>query len=166
MLRPSYVATPPSGVEYTKDKVLLFLSDAWGLELRNSKAPVFHWPSWRPNHTPVQTRPLIDAVMGALKAEGVTGFAAAGYCFGDLPNKIHRPAPHQSCTHNPAFPPASQARADAILGGGAFAPGYKRSYYEGCARGFAVHGDLSDPVVKKAKKEAFEERMGWFKRYF
>ncbi|KAJ7624656.1 Alpha/Beta hydrolase protein [Roridomyces roridus] len=226
---PCYVATPPSGVEYPKDKVLLFLTDAWGLELRNSKlladdyarngfktvvpdlfngdpvpmsqlaadAPAFDWPSWLPNHAPAQTRPLIDAVMGALKAEGVTGFAAAGYCFGaretlDLafdnaisvaviahPSRLKVPADLEtyltkstapllinSCTHDPVFPPASQAQADVILGGGAFAPGYKRNYYEGCAHGFSVRGDLSDPVVKKAKEEAFEESVGWIKKYF
>lgn len=54
-----------------------------------------------------------------------------------------------------------QAQADALLGGGAFAPGYKRNYFEGCAHGFAVKGDLSDPVVKAAKEGAFKGTVEW-----
>ena len=40
------------------------------------------------------------------------------------------------------FGPESQAKADEILGGGKFAPGYERTYWPGCAHGFAVRGDL------------------------
>jgi len=37
---------------------------------------------WFPNHTQEKTRPTLDKVVEALKAEGVTSFAATGYCFG------------------------------------------------------------------------------------
>ena len=40
------------------------------------------------------------------------------------------------------FPIAAQEQADAILGGGKFAPGYERTYWPGVAHGFAVRGDL------------------------
>ena len=40
------------------------------------------------------------------------------------------------------FPADAQAATDKILGGGAFAPGYERTYWEGCAHGFSVRGDL------------------------
>jgi dienelactone hydrolase len=33
-------------------------------------------------HTQADTRPILDAVINALKAEGVTTFGATGYCFG------------------------------------------------------------------------------------
>lgn len=36
----------------------------------------------------------------------------------------------------------AQAKADEILGGGKFAPGYERTYWEGCTHGFAVRGDM------------------------
>ena len=47
-----------------------------------------------------------------------------------------------SCEVDPAFPLENQAMADEILGGGKFAPGYERTYWEGCRHGFAVKGDL------------------------
>jgi hypothetical protein len=46
-----------------------------------------------------------------------------------------------SCTTDNQFPPEAQAKADEILGGGKFAPGYVREYWEGCAHGFAVRGE-------------------------
>lgn len=47
-----------------------------------------------------------------------------------------------SCTVDSQFPLEAQAKADAVLGDGKFAPGYKRPYWEGCTHGFAVRGDL------------------------
>ncbi|KII87466.1 hypothetical protein PLICRDRAFT_43104 [Plicaturopsis crispa FD-325 SS-3] len=106
----SYVATPT--VDYKKDTVLLFLADAMGLELNNSllladayatngfktiipdllngdsipeQALVsgnFDLPKWLSSHGAAETRPPLDAVIAALKAEGITKFGAAGYCFG------------------------------------------------------------------------------------
>jgi dienelactone hydrolase len=37
---------------------------------------------WIAKHGPEVTRPTLDAVIAALKAEGVTTFDATGYCFG------------------------------------------------------------------------------------
>ncbi|KAJ7734586.1 dienelactone hydrolase endo-1,3,1,4-beta-D-glucanase [Mycena maculata] len=107
-----YIATP--SVEYPKDKVIIFLTDVFGLGLKNSLlladdfsrngfrtivpdmfngdpypvnalepgAPPFDREKWWPHHGQAQTRPLIDSVIAALKLEGVTGFAATGYCYG------------------------------------------------------------------------------------
>ncbi|KAJ7133258.1 alpha/beta-hydrolase [Mycena epipterygia] len=107
-----YVATP--SVDYPKDKVVLFLTDACGMVLQNNHlladdfarngfktimpdlfngdpvpkaalepgAAPFDWPNWLPKHGAAQTRPLIDAVITALKADGVVTIAASGYCFG------------------------------------------------------------------------------------
>ncbi|KAI0053185.1 hypothetical protein FA95DRAFT_1552670 [Auriscalpium vulgare] len=36
------------------------------------------------------------------------------------------------------FPPDKQGKADAVLGSGKFAPGYKREYFKGCGHGFTV----------------------------
>ncbi len=47
-----------------------------------------------------------------------------------------------SCTVDQMFPLEASAKADEILGGGKFAPGYERTYWEGCTHGFAVRGDL------------------------
>ena len=40
------------------------------------------------------------------------------------------------------FPIEAQALADEILGGGKFAPGYERTYWDGCVHGYAVRGDM------------------------
>ncbi len=52
-----------------------------------------------------------------------------------------------SCTVDQQFPPEAQTQADEILGGGKFAPGYTRTYWEGCTHGFAVRGDLVRPSL-------------------
>ncbi|KAJ7665923.1 dienelactone hydrolase [Mycena polygramma] len=107
-----YVATPT--VDYPKDKVVLFLTDVFGLALINNllladdfarngfktivpdlfngdpidkdafeaNAPPFDREKWFAAHTEVQTRPPIDSVVAALKAEGITRIASTGYCFG------------------------------------------------------------------------------------
>ncbi|KAJ6475996.1 dienelactone hydrolase endo-1,3,1,4-beta-D-glucanase [Mycena vitilis] len=237
-----YIATP--SVDYPKDKAVLLLPDALGLEYLNTKlladdyarngfktvvpdyfngspaplevidpgaAPV-DWDVWVLDHGPEQTRPPLDAVIGALKADGVTEFAASGYCFGgrytfDLafdrvikvaiiahPGLLKTPEDLEACgiaisslsspstllttcatapllingcTYDKPFPPAAQEQADAILGGGKFAPGYKRMYWEGMEHGFAVKGDLADTKrpPQAAKEGAFEATVEWLLQY-
>lgn len=67
-----------------------------------------------------------------------------------------------SCTNDVRFPLSASAKADEIFGEGKFAPGYKREYFEGAEHGFAVRGDMTNPVVKKAKEGAFESAVAWF----
>ena len=45
-----------------------------------------------------------------------------------------------SCEVDNSFPPELQAKTDEILKG--FAPGYERTYWDGCVHGFAVRGDI------------------------
>lgn len=73
------------------------------------------------------------------------------------------------------FPADAQGATDKILSGGAFAPGYERTYWEGCTHGFSVRGDLvsrsycisasyslnvflqqSDPKVKAGREGVFK----------
>jgi len=70
-----------------------------------------------------------------------------------------------SCTTDSQFPHEAQAKADDILGGGKFTPGYAREYFEGCTHGFAVRGDISDPKVKAGKEGAFEKSVAFFKSH-
>ena len=65
-----------------------------------------------------------------------------------------------SCTTDSQFPLESSAKADEIFAG--FAPGYKREYFEGLTHGFAVRGDMSDPVAKAGKEGAFKSAVDWF----
>ncbi|KAJ7676701.1 Alpha/Beta hydrolase protein [Mycena polygramma] len=221
-----YIATP--SVDYPKNKAVLFLPDALGLEFVNTKlladdyarngfktvvpdlfngspAPLeiiepgaapYDWDVWVLDHGPEQTRPPLDAVIAALKADGVTEFAASGYCFGgrytfdlafdrvikvaiiahpgllktpeDLEtyrDKATAPLLINGCTYDKPFPPAAQEQADAILGGGKFAPGYKRMYWEGMEHGFAVKGDLADTKIRAAKEGAFKATVEWLSQY-
>ncbi|EJD49420.1 alpha/beta-hydrolase [Auricularia subglabra TFB-10046 SS5] len=67
-----------------------------------------------------------------------------------------------SCEIDPPFPPAAQAKVDALLGDGKYKPGYRRTYWHGCTHGFAVRGDMSDPLVKAGKEGAFKAAVEWF----
>ncbi|KAJ7164510.1 dienelactone hydrolase [Mycena filopes] len=174
----------------------LFNGDPVDKDAFEPGAPPIDRQAWRARHTAKETRPIIDSVLAALNAEGVTAFAATGYCFGaryvvDLAfdNAIHvsviahpsglvlpddmekyaalakAPLLINSCETDPAFPAEAQAHADALLGEGKFAPGYKREYFAGCTHGFAVRGDMSDPKVKAGKEGAFKATIGWFEKY-
>jgi len=156
----------------------------------------FKIADWLEKHTQEKTRPTVDKVVEALKSEGVTDFAATGYCFGgrytfdlafenvikvvvvshpsllkipeDLEEyaaKSKAPLLINSCTVDQQFPLEASAKADEIFGGGKFAPGYKREYFEGCNHGFAVRGDLSDTKVKAGKEGSFKASVEWIKKY-
>ncbi|KAJ7173459.1 dienelactone hydrolase endo-1,3,1,4-beta-D-glucanase [Mycena filopes] len=217
----SYVATPT--VDYPKDKVVLLLTDVFGLALTNNKLladdyaengfktivpdillgdPVptdafnpgvnFDIGKWfAKGHSQVETRPVLDKVIAALKAEGVTTFAAVGYCFGgryvfDLaienitvasavahPSLLQIPADLEKYVATSKAPLLInsctvdtqfplEAQAKADEVFANFAPGYKREYFEGLTHGFAVRGDLSDPKVKAGKEDAFKATVEWF----
>lgn len=89
-----------------------------------------------------------------------------------------------SCEIDQAFPPESQKIADEVLGDGKFAPGYVRTYWEGCTHGFAVRGDLvclfrcapfidfvadassqSDPKVKAGLEGSFKATVEFFRKH-
>jgi len=130
-------------------------------------------------------RQLIDG----LKGQGITVFGATGYCYGARPTfdlafeniiqaavvahpsrvkpedldiyieKSKAPLLINSCEDDEMFPKCAGEAADKKFAN--FAPGYRRTYYEGASHGFAVRGDLSKPAVKAAKEEAFKESVGW-----
>ncbi|OAX43193.1 hypothetical protein K503DRAFT_766074 [Rhizopogon vinicolor AM-OR11-026] len=204
-----YVGTPT--VDYSKDKVVLFLPDAFGIELINNKvvapdifngdaiphevmdAGNFNIRAWFVNHGQDKTRPTVDRVVAALTEQGVTRFGTTGYCFGarytfdlafdgishcsvvahpsllKIPEDLEKyastakaPLLINSCTVDSQFPPEAQAKADEILGGGRFVPGYKREYFDGCEHGFAVRGDMSNEKVRAGKEGAFKASVEFF----
>ncbi|KAI0766664.1 alpha/beta-hydrolase [Trametes elegans] len=212
----SYVATPTG--DYPKDKVVLFLTDVFGLKLDNNRLladdyarngfrvvvpdlfegdalpadalnvpGAFDLGAWLGKHPAPHVADIVRKVLAALKAEGVKRVGALGFCFGarpafDLafageldavavahPSLLQIPADLEkyaasakapllinSCEVDSQFPKEAQAKADEILGGGKFAPGYERLYWDGCTHGFAVRGDISDPKVKAGKEGAFK----------
>jgi len=108
-----YVATP--AVDYAKDKVILFLPDAFGIPLVNNRLladdfsrngfkvvipdifagdPVpddafnsgnFDLGGWFSRHSAESWQNVVDTVVAALKEQGVTRFGTTGYCFGAQP---------------------------------------------------------------------------------
>ncbi|KAJ7066815.1 dienelactone hydrolase endo-1,3,1,4-beta-D-glucanase [Mycena belliarum] len=217
-----YVGTPT--VDFPKDKVLLMLTDVFGLPLVNNQLLVddfakngfktilpdylhgdpipadamigtnFDIGKWFATHGTADTRPLLDKVIAALKADGVTTFGAVGYCFGaryvfDLafdgvisaaatahPSLLQVPADFEKYVATAKAPLLInsctfdsqfplEVHAQADKIFEGFAPGYKREYFEGCTHGFAVRGDLSDPKVKAAKEGAFTGTVEWLIKY-
>ncbi|KAH8104074.1 alpha/beta-hydrolase [Cristinia sonorae] len=220
-----YVATP-SG-DYSKDKVVLFLTDVFGLKFNNNllladdfarngyktiapdilvgdpltdtahQDPKFDFDAWRAKHGEDTWIPVVDAVVQSLKSEfGITRIGTTGYCFGAPPafrlafqNESHvtvlahpsrlkvpedfekyrevskAPLLINACEVDKQFPLESQAIADEILGGGKFAPGYQKAYWDGCVHSFAVRGDMNIPKVKAGKEGAFEASVRFFNKY-
>jgi dienelactone hydrolase len=88
-----------------------------------------------------------------------------------------------SCEDDGSFPKSFAETADQKFSN--FAPGYRRTYYEGASHGFAVRGDVvrenlfllhcpeahsvphaqSKPTVKAAKEGAFKESVEWLIKY-
>ncbi|THH00640.1 hypothetical protein EW026_g1923 [Hermanssonia centrifuga] len=205
-----YVASPTG--DYPKDKVVLFLTDVFGIPLINNRLladdfarngfktvmpdlfngdprvldppPTFDREAWMAKHRdPESWISALDSVVASLKESGVTRIGTTGYCFGAPPAfhlalngesdvtvlahpsrlvcpedfekyKAESKAPLliNSCEEDRMFPPEQQTIVDGIMGEGKFAPGYQRTYWDGCTHGFAVRGDLSDPKVKAGKE--------------
>ncbi|KAF8815627.1 chlorocatechol-degradation protein [Phlegmacium glaucopus] len=170
-----------------------FNGDPIPADALDNPEPTIDLPAWLRKHTQEAIRPILDKVVEALKADGVTSFAATGYCLGGrsvfdlafeniikvaaashpsflkIPEDLEKylatskaPLLINSCTFDEQFPPESSAKADEILGGGKFVPGYKGVYFEGCTHGFAVRGDMNDAKVKAGKEGAFKSTAEWF----
>jgi len=152
----------------------------------------FDLMAWLARHGADKTRPVLDKVIAALKEQGVIKFGATGYCFGgrytfdlafdniiqcavvahpsllkvpeDLETylaKSKAPLLINSCEVDQMFPKEAQEKADEILGA-KFAPGYKREYFAGCTHGFAVRGDMTNPLIKAGKEGAFKATVEFF----
>ncbi|KAF8183685.1 dienelactone hydrolase endo-1,3,1,4-beta-D-glucanase [Pholiota molesta] len=151
----------------------------------------FDLGNWFPTHTQAHTRPTIDKVVNALKAEGITTFGATGYCFGaryvfDLafdnvikvsvvshPSLLKVPDDLEKYVQTSKAPLLInscttdsqfplEVQPKADEIFAKFEPGYKREYFEGLTHGFAVRGDMSDPKQKAGKEGAFKAAVEWF----
>ncbi|KAF9485529.1 dienelactone hydrolase endo-1,3,1,4-beta-D-glucanase [Pholiota conissans] len=146
---------------------------------------------WFPTHTQEFTRPTLDKVINALKAEGITTFGATGYCFGgryvfDLafeniikvgvvshPSLLKVPddlEKYIATSKTPLLINSCTTDTQFPLEASAkadelfanFAPGYKREYFEGLTHGFAVRGNMAEPKEKAGKEGAFKAAVEWF----
>ncbi|EIW79020.1 alpha beta-hydrolase [Coniophora puteana RWD-64-598 SS2] len=219
-----YIATPSA--TYPKEKVLLFLPDFFGITFKNAQLiaddfarngyrtvmpdylngdgvppaelekGTFPVQDWFQRHGPETSRPPLDKVIAGLREEGVTAFAAIGYCYGarhawDL--AIEHVTKVTICNHpsllkNPEDFETYLAKATAPLLINSceidppfppdfqasadeilkdkFAPGYHREHWMGCKHGFSVRGDIRDPMVKAAKEGSFVNAVEWLHKHF
>jgi len=153
----------------------------------------FDYSLWVTKHTPEHTGKRVSQLIEGLKGQGVTIFGATGYCYGarltfDLAfeniikaavvthpslfkpehldiyiEKSKVPLLINSCEDDEMFPKSAGEAADKKFAN--FAPGYRRTYYEGASHGFAVRGDVSKPAVKAAKEDSFKESVEWLIKY-
>ncbi|KAI0314053.1 Alpha/Beta hydrolase protein [Amylostereum chailletii] len=214
----TYVAKPTT--DYPKNKAILYLADAFGLELANNllliddfarngfqvyapdlfegdpvpiaqmEAGTFDFVPWLARHPVAHTEKRVRSVVAALRERGIDAFAATGYCYGGrltfnlaFDNTIKAAATsHPSllqledidkyvstskvpllinaCEVDGQWPKEKQDRAVERFKD--FAPGFAQPYFPGCTHGFAVRGDLSDPLVKAGKEGAFKNTVEWF----
>ncbi|KAJ7876844.1 chlorocatechol-degradation protein [Mycena leptocephala] len=112
--------------------------------LQNHQADVINWL----NSDPARYTGAFDPAFDRLIKVAVT-----------YRDKVNAPLLINGCTHDPVFPPQDQEKADQILAD--YAPGYKREYWEGASHGFALKGDLSDPIMLAAAEGAFKSTMEW-----
>jgi len=171
----------------------LFEGDPVPGSFLNKDGTQFDLQTWFPSHSAQHTGKRVRAVLEALKEQGITRFAAVGYCYGarlvwDLsydklihvsacahPSLLNpedldkyakecdQPLLINSCETDGQFPKEKQERADKVFAD--FKPGYSRPYFPGVEHGFAVRGDLSKPEVKAAKEGAFKNTVEWFIKY-
>ncbi|KAJ8487117.1 hypothetical protein ONZ45_g14439 [Pleurotus djamor] len=151
-------------------------------------------PEWLKDHGPEQTTPTVEKAIAALRAQGMKEIGACGFCFGarycfnvafagelkvavvshpslleiadiEKYSKTNVPLLVNSCEFDDLFSDDVRDGFDQALGGDNFAPGYKRTYFEGCAHGFSVRGDLSNPKVLAGKEGAFKASIEWLLKY-
>jgi len=153
----------------------------------------FDFPTWLGKHGAEHAGKRARKVIEGLKGQGITVYGGTGYCYGarlvfdlafdnviqvavvahpsllkpeDLDTYIAKskaPLLINSCEEDDAFPKTFAETADQKFA--KFAPGYRRTYYEGASHGFAVRGDISKPTVKTAKEGAFKESVEWLIKY-
>ncbi|KJA16438.1 hypothetical protein HYPSUDRAFT_47350, partial [Hypholoma sublateritium FD-334 SS-4] len=119
---------------------------------------------WFPTHNQEFTRPPLDKVIAALKAEGVT--SSGRYVFDLAFENVIKVGvvSHPSLLKTPddleSKAPLlfNSAKADEVFAG--FAPGYKREYFEGLTHCFALRGDISK--LSAGKEGAFKSAVEWF----
>ncbi|GAA6017477.1 hypothetical protein JCM10207_008240 [Rhodosporidiobolus poonsookiae] len=212
--------TLPSG-DYDKTKALLFLTDIFGPELPNGQlladsyaknGLATHMPDmtdgepfkkqdlkfgqhkrteWFARHGKERTRATIDRVIAQLKEQGVTRFAAVGYCWGaryavdlvleDLvsvaavahPSFINIPEDIEALGKTPAhflwlhalqdflMTAEKQKEVREILKD---SPRHKHVDFD-AGHTFAIRGDPADPHIRAEADRAFAEAVAFFKEH-
>ncbi|ANB12887.1 protein AIM2 [Sugiyamaella lignohabitans] len=180
--------------QYAEAGYLVVLPDIFKGDtiLARQNGPAFDFAKdWLPHHTPEKTRPDIDTVYEEIvKKYAPTYITAVGYCFGAkyAIQLLGEKKVHAVAVFHPSFVTIDEIRA---IKGPLFIAGaetdtiyteelrkqteatlkeIKATYFttlaSGVEHGFAVRGDITNPIVKFAKEKAFCDAVAWFKQSF
>ncbi|GAD93966.1 dienelactone hydrolase family protein [Paecilomyces variotii No. 5] len=138
-------------------------------------------------HGPESVDPIVDTCVAEMRSKyGIKKVGAVGYCFGGKyvvrhlkPGKIDAgytahpsfvdseelrnikgPLSISAAETDPIFPAEKRHESEDILK--EIGLPYQLSLYSGVSHGFAVRGDLDNPVVRYGKEAAFIQALMWF----
>ncbi|KAH8926600.1 alpha/beta-hydrolase [Atractiella rhizophila] len=147
---------------------------------------------WFSRHGFDVSKPKVLKVVDGLKAQGFEIYGAVGYCYGgklvsalaqdgiikagvmnhpsmlEFPTEMEKlkaagiPILYNTCETDDMMGPEKQKIADEVFGDAEF---YKRNYYAGASHGFSNRGDITNPAVKFAKEDAFQQGVEWLIRW-
>lgn len=142
---------------------------------------------WLPNHGSEITAPIFDGFLQKLRATSPKFVAGIGYCFGakyivqnlakgglldvgaiahpsfvtiEEVKAITKPVIISAAETDPIFTTELRHQTEAVLAENKTR--YQIDLYSGVSHGFAVRGDLSDPVFKYAKERALISQLSFF----
>ncbi|KAI5795729.1 Alpha/Beta hydrolase protein [Geopyxis carbonaria] len=162
----------------------LFSGDAWPLNPPEGA----DLNAWLAGHGLEQTEPIITAVMADIESKlKPKSLAAAGYCFGgkyvtrllaaggavqsgfmahpsfvtmEEVSAVSKPLAIAAAETDTIFPPELRHQTEAKLT--EIKAQYQINLFSGVAHGFAVRGNMSVPVEKYAKDQAFKQAVDWY----
>ncbi|RCK58929.1 Protein AIM2 [Candida viswanathii] len=150
--------------------------------------PVADLQKWLPNHTAEITAPIVDSFLSKVKQELQPEFLGGiAYCFGakyavqnlsesgsldaaaiahpsfvtiEEVKAIKRPLLISAAETDPIFTPELRHHSEDELA--KLGVRYQVDLFSGVAHGFAVRGDIKDPVVRYAKEKALSDQLCFF----
>jgi len=179
--------------EYAKAGFLVVVPDLFNGDPRtlNPPAPgVDIRTTWGPKHTPEITRPIVNKALEGIKKEyNPDSIYTVGYCFGaryvlqllatddvkagaiahpsgvtiEDVRAITKPLFIAGAETDGAYTDELKKQTEVLL------KEIKATYFttlaSGVSHGFAVKGDITDPVVKFAKEKALRDTVEWFSNF-
>ncbi|QIW99811.1 hypothetical protein AMS68_005329 [Peltaster fructicola] len=151
----------------------------------------FDFMTWKAKHTTENTDPIVEKTIDYLKSEhGIKKIGGVGYCWGakyvaryltksggidvgyfahpsfveeNELRSITGPLSIAAAETDQIFTVELRHRSEEILK--EIGAVYQLSLYSSVQHGFAVRGDVSNPVIKFAKEAAFLQAVQWFDEF-
>ncbi|KAL2005266.1 hypothetical protein VTN00DRAFT_2476 [Thermoascus crustaceus] len=150
------------------------------------------WLTGPPGHLPARVDPVVDSVLKEMRTNlNCEKIGAVGYCFGakyvvrflrpmgnkidvgyvahpsfveaDELSSISGPLSITAAETDSIFPAAKRYESEEILR--KTTQPYQINLFSGVEHGFAVRADITKPVIRFAKEQAFLQAVHWFKQY-